>query len=72
MSDDPKQLRNEEVSVPFRGIGSEKPSDWEKIQDLVIDVEVSVPFRGIGSEKQFSLQFREIGQPYEFQSPFGE
>ncbi len=39
-----------EVSVPFRGIGSEKLGLITGV-DLVTRKEVSVPFRGIGSEK---------------------
>jgi len=37
------------VSVPFRGLGSEKRKTCkEPLDDLV---QVSVPFRGLGSEK---------------------
>jgi len=39
------------VSVPLRGIGSEKPQWKEQILERWKKLEVSVPLRGIGSEK---------------------
>jgi len=41
----------DEVSVPLRGIGSEKLSYWKRQRTLNLRP-VSVPLRGIGSEKQ--------------------
>ncbi len=42
-----------EVSVPFRGIGSEKPEVFIDESSSTLFRAVSVPFRGIGSEKRF-------------------
>jgi len=44
-------MGNEIVSVPLRGIGSEKQylKGWFQMQSLLA---VSVPLRGIGSEKR--------------------
>ncbi len=50
------------VSVPFRGLGSEKLAifiSWLKL----IGLPVSVPFRGLGSEKH-SISLNEDGVTY--------
>jgi len=39
------------VSVPLRGIGSEKLRDWQLMREIDMSLLVSVPLRGIGSEK---------------------
>jgi len=60
------------VSVPLRGIGSEKLS-LERRDRVVNSRIVSVPLRGIGSEKQLVKEFKDYKKEQsKFPSPCGE
>ncbi len=58
------------VSVPFRGLGSEKQLSRREQKALKLRV-VSVPFRGLGSEKLYTEQWEREGGEV-FPSPFGD
>jgi len=48
------------VSVPLRGIGSEKRLRYKQQLSLFFLKIVSVPLRGIGSEKRHIVEVNEI------------
>jgi len=51
------------VSVPLRGIGSEKLEEVIENKEATAEKIVSVPLRGIGSEKHFIRDRQDIRQP---------